>query len=96
MTRNLQARDNFKKGDIGCATGHQVSRTIQPGRPAGSFRVTALQDVKAGTNGWFEANDQSSLRPPAEALSRGASSGPDMPDRLSRRSGSEVTRPRTK
>jgi hypothetical protein len=75
MTRNLQARDNFEKGDIGCATGHQVSRTIQPGRPTGSFRVTALQDVKAGTNGWFEVNDQSSLRAPSPRRCRGGRAG---------------------
>jgi hypothetical protein len=54
MTRNLQARDDFEKGDVGCATGHQVIRTTGPGTPMGSFRVTALQRVKAGTNGWFE------------------------------------------
>jgi hypothetical protein len=54
MVRNLQARDDFAKGDVGCATGHKVSRTTQLGTPTGSFLVTALQDVKAGTNGWFE------------------------------------------
>ena len=54
MVRNLQARDDFAKGDVGCATGHKVSRTTQPGTPTGSVLVTALQDVKAGTNGWFE------------------------------------------
>jgi hypothetical protein len=54
MTRNLQARDDFKKGDAGCVTGHVVRRTTQPRTSTGSFLVTALQDVKAGTNGWFE------------------------------------------
>jgi hypothetical protein len=54
MTRNLQARDDFAKGDVGCATGHKVSRAPSSGAPSGSFLVTALQDVKAGTNGWFE------------------------------------------
>jgi hypothetical protein len=57
MTRNLQARDDFEKGDVGCATGHKVIRANPAGAPNGSFLVTALQDVKAGTNGWFE--DQS-------------------------------------
>jgi hypothetical protein len=54
MTRNLQAREDFKKGDVGCATGHRVSKATKSGTPTGSFLVTALQDVKAGTNGWFE------------------------------------------
>jgi hypothetical protein len=54
MTRNLQAREDFAKGDVGYATGHKVSRTTQLGTPTGSFLVTALHDVKAGTNGWFE------------------------------------------
>jgi hypothetical protein len=58
MTRNLQAREDFEKGDVGCATGYQVSRATKSGTPTGSFLVTALQDVKAGTNGWFE--DQTS------------------------------------
>ena len=62
MTRNLQARDDFEKGDVGCATGHKVIKTTQPGTPMGSFRVTALQHVKAGTNGWFE--DQRSTSSP--------------------------------
>jgi hypothetical protein len=54
MTRNLQAQENFEKGDVGCATGHKVSRATGSGAPSGSFLVTALQDVRAGTNGWFE------------------------------------------
>jgi hypothetical protein len=54
MTRNLQAREDFKRGDVGCAMGHKVSRTTEPSAPFGSFLVTALQDVKAGTSGWFE------------------------------------------
>jgi hypothetical protein len=53
MTINLNARDDFEKGDIGYATGHRVSRTMAPGGK-GSNPVTALQDVKAGSNGWFE------------------------------------------
>jgi hypothetical protein len=60
MTRNLQAQEDFKKGDVGCATWHKVSRTTQLGRPLGSFLVTALRDVKAGTNGWFEDQDSAS------------------------------------
>ena len=56
MTRNLQAQEDFGKGDVGCVTGHKVSRATKSGTPTptGSFLVTALQDVKAGTNGWFE------------------------------------------
>src|SRR6266436_6039365 len=45
MTRNLQAREDFDKGDVGCATGHKVSRTTQPGTQTASSLVTALQDV---------------------------------------------------
>ena len=53
MTLNLHAREDFEKGDLGRATGHNVRK---PGgvEPSGSFLVTALQDVKAGMNGWFE------------------------------------------
>lgn len=53
MTLNLHARESFEKGDLGRATGHTVSK---PGgvESNGSFLVTALQDVKAGMNGWFE------------------------------------------
>ena len=54
MTRNLQAQEDFEKGDVGCATGHNVTRAPKAGTPTGSFLVTALQDVKAKTNGWFE------------------------------------------
>ena len=41
MTRKLHAQEDFEKGDVGCATGHKVSKTTQPGRPLGSFLVTA-------------------------------------------------------
>jgi hypothetical protein len=54
MTVNLHARDDFKKGDIGYARGHLVRQATESGTPIGSNVVTALQDVKAGTNGWFE------------------------------------------
>jgi rhodanese-related sulfurtransferase len=54
MIVNLHARDAFEKGDIGCATGHRVSRATESETPKGSNLVTALQDVKAGMNGWFE------------------------------------------
>jgi len=54
MTVNLHARDDFEKGDIGYAIGHRVSRATEPRTPPGCTVVTALQDVKAGTNGWFE------------------------------------------
>jgi hypothetical protein len=96
MTRNLQAREDFAKGDVGCATGHKVSRTTQPGRPLGSFLVTALQDVKAGTNGWFEDQRSTSPTTARRAAVAVASTDPDTPDRSSRRSGSGLTRQRTK
>ena len=52
--RNLHALDIFKKGDIGYARGHEVSRATASGTPKGSLLVTALHDVDAGKNGWFE------------------------------------------
>ena len=54
MTVNLQARDDFNKGDIGHAIGHRVSKATGAQTLKGSNLVTALQEVKAGTNGWFE------------------------------------------
>jgi len=54
MTRKLQVREDFEKGDAGCATGNKVGKPTRPGRPLGSVLVTALQDVKAGKKGWFE------------------------------------------
>ena len=57
MIVNLHARDDFDKGDIGHVTGHRVSKATGAQTQKGSNLVTALQDVKAGTNGWFE--DQS-------------------------------------
>jgi hypothetical protein len=53
MTVNLQARDDFEKGDIGHVIGYRVSKATEPETQKGSDLVTALQDVKAGTNGWF-------------------------------------------
>ena len=96
MTRNLQARDNFEKGDVGSATGHEVSRTTQPHAPAGSYRVIALQDVKAGTNGWFEYQDQSSPRWRAEALSRGQARAQTQPVAHEAARDSKIARVRTK
>jgi hypothetical protein len=54
MTVNLLARDDFEKGDIGHVTGHRVSKATGSETRNGSNLVTALQDVKAGSNGWFE------------------------------------------
>jgi len=54
MTVNLHARDDFEKGDIGHVIGSRVSKATEPKTQKGSDLVTALQDVKAGTNGWFE------------------------------------------
>jgi hypothetical protein len=96
MTRNLQAREDFEKGDVGRATGYQVSRATQAGTPTGSCLVTALQDVKAGMNGWFEDQRSTSPTTPRRGAVAAASTDPDTPDRSSSRSISEVTRPRTK
>ena len=54
MTVNLQARDDFDKGDIGHVIGHRVRKATESETQKGSNLVTALQEVKAGTNGWFE------------------------------------------
>ena len=54
LTVNLHARDDFDKGDIGYVRGYEVSKATEPETLKGSNLVTALQDVKAGTNGWFE------------------------------------------
>jgi hypothetical protein len=54
MTVNLHARDDFDEGDIGYVRGHHVSKATGPETQQGSNLVTALQVVKAGTNGWFE------------------------------------------
>jgi hypothetical protein len=53
MTVNLLARDDFEKGDIGHLTGHRVSKATGSETQNANL-VTALQDVKSGTNGWFE------------------------------------------
>ena len=54
LTVNLHARDDFEKGDLGYVTGHRVSKVTSAETRSGSNLVTALQDVKAGTDGWFE------------------------------------------
>jgi hypothetical protein len=58
--RNLHALDHFKKGDKGTVKTHRVSRATATGTPPGSSPVTALQDVDAGKNEWFEDTDASS------------------------------------
>ena len=50
----LEELDHFKKGDQGFVKTHRVSRATAAGTPKGWSRVTALQDVDAGKNGWFE------------------------------------------
>jgi hypothetical protein len=52
MTINLHAVTDFEKGDVGRVNGHRVTRVEPPAIDEGL--VVALQDVKAGTNGWFE------------------------------------------
>jgi hypothetical protein len=54
MTVNLQARDDFDKGDVGHVTGYRVRKATEAETLKGSNLVTALGEVKAGTNGWFE------------------------------------------
>jgi hypothetical protein len=55
MTINLHAKSDFKKGDLGRVSGHVVTKTTTSDK-RGSL-VTALQDVTAGNNGWFEKTD---------------------------------------
>ena len=50
-TVNLHAKSDFEKGDLGRVSGHVVTKTEAE---SGLALVIALQDVKAGTNGWFE------------------------------------------
>ena len=54
LTVNLHARDDFAKGDIGYVTGHRVGQATGAETQKGSNLVAALQEVKAGTNGWIE------------------------------------------
>ena len=77
MTRNLHARDDFQKGDLGYNWGHLVSKT-----PAAALittrNVTALQDVKAGMNGWFEEGEmQDRDQPGTRTLDRRGSAAGD-------------------
>jgi len=52
MTVNLHAVTDFEKGDVGRVNGHRVTRVDQ--RALSDGLVVALQDVRAGSNGWFE------------------------------------------
>src|SRR6266851_4957022 len=62
MTRNLQAQEDFEKGDVDCATGHKVSRATKSGTPTGSF-VTALRMSRLERTGGLKIKYQSSPRP---------------------------------
>ena len=52
MTINLLAVNNFAKGDVGRVSGHAAIKTDSHDAP--QRLVVALQDVKAGSNGWFD------------------------------------------
>jgi hypothetical protein len=52
MVKNLNAKTDFNKGDVGRVYGHRVIKTDASDN--GESVVVALQDVKAGMNGWFE------------------------------------------
>lgn len=56
MTINLHAKTDFEKGDRGRVSGHFVTKI--DGLERGTSVVTALQSIRAGTNGWFEKTDQ--------------------------------------
>ena len=51
-TLNLHAKSDFEKGDRGRIHGHTVVKADAAAKGEGI--VTALQDVRAGGNGWFE------------------------------------------
>ena len=58
MTKNLQAVNDFQKGDLGPSlwpSGQQG----EGGTPQGESLVRALQDVKAGKPGWFDDRPKS-------------------------------------
>jgi hypothetical protein len=55
MTINLLAINAFHKGDVGRISGHVAIKTDPHASPPGS--VVALQDIKAGTSGWFDKRD---------------------------------------
>ena len=52
MAKNLVAKHDFSKGDVGRVTGYTVVKTDPADK--GATVVVALQPVKAGMNGWFE------------------------------------------
>jgi hypothetical protein len=54
LTINLLAVVDFKKGDFGFVVGHRVRKAVL--EPTGTHFVIAMQDIKAGTPGWFEDN----------------------------------------
>ncbi len=53
-TRNLHAKSDFEKGDQGHVQGHAVVKVDPSERRLGIATATALQEVRAGANGWFE------------------------------------------
>ena len=52
MAINLHAKTDFDKGDLGRVTGHEASKV--EALTTGAGLVVALQDIKAGANGWFD------------------------------------------
>jgi hypothetical protein len=52
MVKNLVATSDFNKGDVGRVIGYTVVKTAASDK--GEAVVVALQDLKAGTSGWFE------------------------------------------
>lgn len=52
MAINLHAKTDFDKGDVGRVAGHAASKVAAVSTGAGL--VIALQDIKAGANGWFD------------------------------------------
>jgi hypothetical protein len=58
----LTAREDFKSGEVGYATGHSVAHPRSGFGPEGTF-VRALEDVRAGENGKFERRDEANDGP---------------------------------
>ncbi len=59
---NLRALEDFKKGDLGCATrwgATNLKLTDFSGTRKGSILVKASEDIQRGKDGWFEEASRS-------------------------------------
>ncbi len=57
---NLRALEDFKKGDLGCATRWGATKlTDFSGTRKDSILVKAGEDIQRGKDGWFEEASRS-------------------------------------